>query len=105
MEGSANAPARLPVEPATVTGGMPGPNALGGRLDDNVVCGIRISRPKSRLEGRAVMVAGFQYMAPRLSIGAATALPPIERLTGPGPTRIGPICAFAAGAPNETAAT
>ena len=67
-----------------------------GAVDEIVVRGIRKPVPNSISDdGRAPMLAEFQYRAPAESSGAAVAAPPIDRLIGPTPLTARPNCAWA----------
>src|SRR5689334_702466 len=102
-DGRGKIPLLPPVLPARAVGGTPGPNELAATRLEIVVRGASSSKPNSvSLRPRALIVAGFQYNAPRASIGAAVEAPPIDRLIGPAPVSIRPIWA-AAGRDRRTA--
>ena len=97
MVGKGNAPTSLSVRPAIPTAGTPGPSAPAATLVATWLCGKSSSALASSSDrSRPDIVAGFQNKAPAASNGAAVDAPAIERLTGPVPDRIVPICALAA---------
>src|SRR5262249_29608793 len=82
------------VDPETVTGGVPGPKAPAGTVEESLARGRRDVRPTSSSEwGSPVMPAAFQKSPPEASSGIAVLAPAMDRLTGPTPVRPTALCA------------
>src|SRR5262245_53818543 len=90
----------LVLRPDSATGGLDGPKAPAGRLEETAELGKSNSAPSSIwVRPRPGSVAGFQNIAPAGLSGAAVATPPKERFTAPAPERTAPYCARALPAP------